>query len=264
MEVTVVNPIKTLPISITGEACALQCDHCKAHFLKSMTLLEDIEKKIPLDTYKSLLISGGFNRRGSLPLKNLEAIERFKKRGLKLNFHLGLISQKEIAQIKNLPDMVSFDLILDDFVIKNVFHLKKDKEAFKETYSLIKNYIPISPHLLLGANYGKIEKEYDAIDFLSKEKPEKLIFIVLTPIKETPFEKISSPKLEEIEALWKYTKKTLPETNFYLGCVRPTGNYRYELDSLALNMGFKAIVNPHPNLSMSKKYKTFDECCALL
>lgn len=55
--------------------------------------------------------------------------------------------------------MVSYDLMLDDFVIKNIFHLKdKNSNDFKEEYFMIKEYFPISPHILMGANYGKIEK----------------------------------------------------------------------------------------------------------
>jgi len=101
---------------------------------------------------------------------------------------------------------------------------------------------------LIGANYGKIQKEYEAIEFLEKIKPKKLIFIIITPLENTTFRDINLPSLKEIEELWKFTKRKLPQTNLYLGCVRPKGEYRYNVDSLALELSFKAIVNPHSDV----------------
>lgn len=263
-----VTPISTLPLSITGDYCALQCDHCKAHFLKNMVPLYLFENKVKKDdNYKSILISGGYNKEGVLPISeaHLAQFKRFKTMGYKLNFHLGLVSEEDIKKLNGIPEIVSFDLMLDDFVIREVFHLKsKNKENFKESFLLLNEYFPVSPHILIGANYGKISKEYEEIEFLEKVNPKKLIFIVITPLKNTPFEKIDLPSIKEIEELWKFTKKKLPNTDLYLGCVRPKGNYRYELDSLAYEFEFKAIVNPHHEVIKNSDNKTFDQCCALL
>lgn len=263
-----VKPIRTIPLSITGEWCALQCDHCKAHFLKNMTNIDNLSKRLELNFFKSILVSGGYNKEGYLPFSDssINLMKKLKESGYKLNFHIGLIDEKIIKNLISLPDMVSYDLMLDDFVIKNIFHLKDKSSAdFKEKYYLIKEYFPISPHILIGANYGKIEKEYEEIDFLSKDVPEKIIFIVITPIQNTPFQEISLPSIKEIEELWNYAKKKLPNTKFYLGCVRPNGNYRYELDSLAIDLKFHAIVNPHSEAIKSQNnIKIFEECCALL
>lgn len=266
----VVKPIKTLPISITGNYCALQCEHCKAHFLHSMTPLSLIEKKLYKNRYyKSFLISGGYNNEGVLPLTESSILElkKLKETGYKLNFHLGLVQEKDLKKLKGIPDMISFDLIFDDYVIKEVFHLKnKTHKNFEESYLLLRDNLKTktSPHILIGARYGKIEREYEAIDFLEKYKPEKLIFIIITPLEETSFKSITLPSLREIEALWIYSKNKLPKTKFYLGCVRPKGKYRYEVDSLAVDLGFEAIVNPHSHISLSQSPKIFEECCALL
>ncbi|ACK42793.1 MULTISPECIES: radical SAM protein [Dictyoglomus] len=263
-----VTPISTLPISITGDYCALQCDHCKAHFLKNMTPLYLSENKLKKDNnYKSILISGGYNKEGVLPITDvhLTYLKRFKSMGYKLNFHLGLINEEDAKKLNGIPDMVSFDLIFDNFVIKEVFHLKsKNKENFKESFLLLNEHFPVSPHILIGANYGKISKEYEEIEFLEKINPKKLIFIVITPLKNTPFEKIDLPPIKEIEDLWKFAKKKLPNTDLYLGCVRPKGDYRYELDSLALEFEFKAIVNPYHDVMKNLDDNKFDQCCALL
>jgi len=264
-----VTPINTLPVSVTGDYCALQCEHCKGHFLKNMTPLQFLESKLQKNNnYKSILISGGYNSEGVLPLTDakLAQIKKLKSLGYELNFHLGLVTFEDIKKLKNIPDMVSFDLMLDDFVIKEIFHLKnKNSENFKESFLILNENFPVSPHILIGANYGKIQKEYEAIKFLEKIKPKKLIFIIITPLENTTFRDISLPSLKEIEELWKFTKRKLPQTNLYLGCVRPKGEYRYNVDSLALELGFKAIVNPHSDvIKTSNNTQIFEECCALL
>lgn len=264
----IVKPIKTLPVSITGEYCSLQCDHCKGHFLKNMTPINSVDKKVYKNNYyRSILISGGFTTEGILPLSVsiISEIKKLKNLGLSLNFHLGLIKDEELKKIDSLPDMVSFDLIMDNYVIKEIFHLKnKNSENFIESYTLLKNHFKVSPHILIGANYGQIEKEYEAIEFLQKHKPEKLIFIIITPLENTPFKDIMLPPIKEVEKLWIYAKQKLPNTKFYLGCVRPKGKYRYEIDSLAKDMNFDAIVNPHSEAISQDSLEIFEECCALL
>lgn len=265
---TIVKPIRTLPVSITGNYCSLQCNHCRGHFLQTMTPISLIDKKLYNNRhYRSLLISGGFNNEGVLPLNEsiISEIKNLKNLGYKLNFHLGLIKEEELKKIDYLPDMVSFDLIMDDKVIKEVFHLRnKNSENFKESYILSINHFKVSPHILIGANYGRIEKEYETIDFLHKNKPEKLIFIIITPLENTPFKNILPPPVKEVENLWIYAKQKLPNTKFYLGCVRPKGKYRYDIDSLAKDLKFDAIVNPHPESISQESLNIFEECCALL
>lgn len=264
----IVKPIKTLTVSVTGEYCALQCDHCKGHFLKNMTPINLVDKKLKNhNQYRSILISGGFTTEGILPLSEstISEIKVLKNLGYRLNFHLGLITEDGLNKISDLPDMISFDLIMDNYVIKEIFHLKdKNNENFKESYILLKNHFKVSPHILIGANYGQIEKEYEAIEFLQKHKPEKLIFIIITPLENVPFKNIIPPPINEVEKLWLYAKQKLANTKFYLGCVRPKGKYRYEIDSLAKDLNFDTIVNPHSEVISQDSLEIFEECCALL
>lgn len=269
MGLIIVKPQKTLPLSITGNVCILQCDHCKGHFLDSMIPLSKIEKKIQNNFYKSILVSGGFDLNGKLSNIPKNLLINLKRKGFKLNYHLGLIGEEDIKTIMEIVDEISFDLILDEEVIKNILHLNKTSEDFKNTFKLLKRHFSVTPHIILGLNWGKIEREYEAIEFLSKFEPLKIIFIIFTPVKNTPMEHISPPRIDMLKELFAFTKKKIPMTNLYLGCVRPSGNYREKIDFLAYEMGFKAIVNPHPKvLDYFKKNniieKYFDECCALL
>ena len=54
-------PIKTLPISLTGESCFLNCLHCSGSYLKEMKTRETGFEILKNNDYSSVLISGGFN-----------------------------------------------------------------------------------------------------------------------------------------------------------------------------------------------------------
>ncbi len=64
------NPKAFLPISITGNACALDCDHCDAKILDPMIPLNQKQglfemcKGMAINGTKSVLISGGSKKMG--------------------------------------------------------------------------------------------------------------------------------------------------------------------------------------------------------
>lgn len=269
MGIIVIKPKKTLPISITGERCNLQCDHCKGHYLKGMVPLSQIERKLRSNNYKSILVSGGFDSNGKLPFIPKNLLRSLKGKGFKLNYHLGLIGEEDINNIMGIVDEISFDIILDEEIIQNIFHLKGTAEEFKNTFRLLKENFSVSPHIVLGLNRGKIEREYEAIEFLSKFNPSKIIFIIFTPIKNTPLEDINPPNIKRIQELFLFAINKIPKANLYLGCVRPSGDYREKIDLLAFEIGFRGIVNPSPKvLAYLKGHNLiegyFEECCAFL
>src|SRR5579859_7175875 len=63
-----------LPISVTGTACSLQCDHCQTKVLEGMvTLSKDTDlfetaRRLHAGGTEGVLVSGGSNRTGGVPL----------------------------------------------------------------------------------------------------------------------------------------------------------------------------------------------------
>ena len=65
-----------------------------------------------------------------------------------------------------------------------------------------------------------------------------------------------------------YARCTLPDTWIALGCMRPHGRYRQQLDELAVRAGVNAIVNPTRAAERAAEAAGLsitlgDECCAL-
>ena len=74
--------------------------------------------------------------------------------------------------------------------------------------------------------------------------------------------------MEKVADLLCEARIKLPKTIINLGCMRPRGSYRQELDQIALNCGVNKIVLPSRSaknkaLEMNLKVKESKECCVL-
>ncbi|WP_243444947.1 radical SAM protein [Romboutsia maritimum] len=262
-------PNQTLAISTTGNSCSLNCAHCNGHYLNNMVHINDYESKIKSKTITSFLISGGCQHEGDVPINNhIETIKKLKKQGYSLNAHLGLMDKESIKSICKYIDIVSFDIVLDEETIKEVYKMDKKKEDYIETYEFIKQQVEIAPHICIGLKGGKIKGEYEIINYLKKDPPKKITFIVLIPTKNTEYENVTPPELEKVADIICEARINLPKTEINLGCMRPRGMYRSELDKIAILCGINKIVLPsrgakNKALEMNLNIVEGKECCVL-
>ncbi|MEM1588337.1 MAG: radical SAM protein [Candidatus Bathyarchaeia archaeon] len=239
---------------MTGVSCSLKCKHCGGKILKTMipalTPEKLIEVCMEIEKHKGLgcLISGGCLPNGEVPLKNFfKAIQEVKsKTKLKIVVHTGLINEETAFKLKDAKvDAALIDVIGSDETINEIYHLNATIKDFEKSLNAIKKAgIPLIPHVLIGLHYGKIKGEYNAINILSRYNPSALIMIVFFPIKGTKMEKEKPPNILEVTKLLVYARKAFPNTPIALGCARPTGSYRIELDSIAIKTGVNAIAFP--------------------
>lgn len=262
------RPQKTESISVTGSFCALKCAHCGGHYLSQMTDLSSLQRTEDIKG-TSCLISGGCDLNGKvqvLPhlkaLKNLKGTHRY-------NFHVGLVSEEEIKAIAPLADVVSFDFLGDAATIKDTLKLHKTVEDYAKCYSLLRTHCQhVAPHICIGLHGGEIRGEYEAVKTLKKIGLEKLIFIVFIPTKGTEYAESQPPKLAEVIAFLSWARQELPTIPLIMGCMRPGGKYRRQLDEAAIECGINGIVQPVS--SAIKKAQELGlimeenkECCAL-
>ena len=262
-------PNETLAISTTENKCSLKCAHCNGHYLDNMVPIEEYEDKIKSRNITSFLLSGGCSFEGDVPInKHLNTLKTLKEKGFKLNAHLGLMETNDIESVCKYIDIVSFDLVFDKSTIEEVYKINKSKEDYIKAYETIKNNTKVAPHICIGLKGGEIKGEYEIIDYLAKDPPKIVTFIVLIPTKNTEYENVEPPNLEKVADLLCEARIKLPKTIINLGCMRPRGNYRQELDQIALNCGVNKIVLPSRSaknkaLEMNLKVKESKECCVL-
>lgn len=260
-------PESTAVVSLTGHSCALDCAHCGGLYLKGMTPIWEFDgTEVP-----SCLISGGCDRSGRVPiLPHLDRIRQIKKdgNGPRLNWHVGLISEEEMEQIAPYVDTVSFDFVGDNESIREVYGLDKTVDDYVETYCMLKRHARVMPHVTIGLRGGEISGEYEALRLMHDMGVEGLSFIVFRPTKGTRYGNRQATPVELVVDVLVHARLLFPDRPLFLGCMRPHGAYRAELDCLAVRAGINKIVQPAAEAirlagELGLQIVRGEECCAL-
>ncbi len=261
-----VYPKNTPPVSITGSGCALDCKHCNKHYIDTMPTLED---KIP-ENAKSLLISGGLDKDGrSYITRRAPELKALKEKGnYKFNSHVGFVTDSEIDELAEIVDYISFDFVSNSDVIKKVYKLDKKVDEYIELYKRLSEKIETYPHITIGLDEGKIHWEYEAIDIINSLGADRLVLNVFIPTANTEFANVQAPNFEELRKVFEYARKVFENKLLIVGCMRPKGKYRLDMDQMAIEVGVDRIVQPTPLARALAKKKDMNityhyECCAM-
>jgi lipoyl synthase len=239
-EITWSWPLDTAVLSLTGSGCALDCAHCGGHYLRGMRPIWDAEP----DGSRSCLISGGCDSSGRVPvLAHLDRVRAWRA-GRRMNWHVGLISADEVEAIAPLLDVVSFDFVGDEGTIREVYGLEHGVEAYVETYRLLRGVARTLPHVTIGLRGGELGHERHAFRLLRELGVDGLVLLVFIPTPGTRYAHRQPPAVGAVAELLAEARLTFPGVPLYLGCMRPKGRYRDELDPLAVRAGVNVLVSP--------------------
>ena len=254
-EFTTQDAIEFVSISVTGTACALSCEHCKTNVLHGMADLRkhdgslfDLCADLASKGTRGVLISGGSDKQGRVPLlPHINAMKRVRNElGLALRIHTGLPDEKTCAALGEIEiDGAMIDIIGHRDTIRDVYHLDSDPEDYENSLAWLEKYkVPTIPHIILGLHFGKMLGEEHALEMIARHTPKVLVLVVLMPLTGTPMVNVTPPSLDEIGAFFQKARKVLPLTPVMLGCARPMGNLKVEIDRLAVNAGLNGIAYP--------------------
>ena len=265
--------IKFPSISLTGNACALNCAHCGRHYLEGMKKPErgellnyclDLDRK----GYLGCLLSGGMDGRLKVPLDFYadEIMEIKRRTSLKLNAHVGFIDGNDLKWLKWV-DVVSLDFVGDNGVIKRVYKINKTVKDYLRILDLLTEAgVRIAPHITIGLDFGKIHWEYKAIDMLVNYPIDVLVLDVLIPTKGTEMENVPKPGVEESLDVVRYARERF-EGEISIGCMRPLGRWRLDFDRGAVLAGVDRLTNPPRRvIEWAKKIRDVEiiyECCVM-
>ncbi|MFX0043226.1 MAG: radical SAM protein [Candidatus Hodarchaeota archaeon] len=275
------NPTNKFPaISITGDKCALHCEHCNEKYLKGMKpILNNLDLELFLMKHYEnggvgALISGGCETDGSVPLiQFLDTIKKVKhKTNLIINTHTGLLHEPTAQKLAEAGvDIVSFDINLDEEILREIYHLDKNLAEYKKAIILLQRYnLNIVPHICIGLYYGKLHKELDSIKFIleSEITPSLIVLIALIPPKNSI--KFQTPMALDIAKIVALIRFLFPHTEISLGCMRPRGSIKEELEKYAIKAGITRIEIPSKQTlkwlkkeNPQVKLKYFSACCAI-
>lgn len=277
-QITFTYPLDTALISLTGTQCELQCAHCAGYYLRHMQPISDAKAfEAKVENAPSVLISGGCDLAGRVPVANcLERIAEIAQ-GRRLNWHVGLIDEPTMQRIAPYVDAVSFDIVGDTTTIREVYGLDKTPQDYADTYAMLCQYARVVPHITVGLLHGQLGHERLALDMLAKCDLDSganpvcgampaLVFIVFIPTPGTRYANCAPPQPGDVALLIAQARRRFPTVPIHLGCMRPRGQYRAQLDPLAVRAGVNVLVSPSrqaremaERLSLKIAYKR--ECC---
>ncbi len=259
-----VRPTRTLAVSLTGAHCSLQCAHCAGRYLHGMTAIEHASAP----DMTSCLISGGCDARGKVPVTSHIAQVAALRPGRMLNWHVGMIDEDEMRSIAAYVDFISFDFPADNETIREVYGLDYTVTDYRRTYEMLRRNAKVVPHLTLGLRCGRFYGEYEALETLEAVGLDALVVLVFIPTRGTRLAHCQPPRLDETVDFLLAARCALPDTPIYLGCMRPGGRYRHDLDPLAVRAGVNKIVNPAPSAvrlatELGFEIEWENECCVI-
>ena len=179
-----------------------------------------------------------------------------------------MISEAETRRLAPYIDVISFDFVSDDETIREVYGLDYAAEDYTRTYQMLRQRFKVVPHLTLGLRAGRFCGEYRALEVLKGLGADALVLLVLIPTAGTRYAGCQPPPLSDVERFVRTARRELPGTPLYLGCMRPGGRYRRELDCMAVRIGVDKLVNPAPSAIRLAEELRLDvrwenECCVV-
>ena len=277
-EWTPTNPKRFLPVSVTGSACALSCDHCQTKVLDGMAgiptgeTLFDVAARIKAGGSEGMLVSGGSTRTGGVPLTpHLKHVPRIREElGMKVIVHSGVVSPRLADQLAEAGvDGVMLDIIGADETIRDVYHLDLTTADFDRSLGVLAaKGLRIIPHIMLGLHYGKFLGEQRALEMVTDHAVSTLILVVLVPLVGTPMAHLPPPPTEDVTAFFAAARAAAPAIPVNLGCARPMGQIKLDLDHAAVDLGLNGIAYPADGIigyaeSRGITARRYEYCCSL-
>ena len=272
-------PSDTFPsISITGNSCSLRCKHCEGKLLESMihvTTCENLEKKAMIlyaRGAKGILLTGGCDQHGSVPIRNIiPAIKKIKeKTDLTIIAHTGFITLEEAKLLKESGlSGIGFDVMGDMDAVKEVYGLSVSEKDYMDSLRAIsESGLSVFPHVCVGIKFGKLSGELHALKMIQSITPTTVIITGLMPVLGTQMEHIK-PQLSDFETVIRKARKMFQETRIVLGCSHSSGKDRARIEKAALICGVSGIATPTLEMiGFARKngyeIKFYGTCCGLI
>ncbi|MGE0032563.1 radical SAM protein [Pseudothermotoga sp.] len=252
IELVYVDPSGTIPISLTGKFCRMNCAHCGGHYLSHMKTLQEMDR-LAKEGHRSFLISGGLEKDFLVPFKrHLNQLRHLKETyELSYNFHVGF-PQSPIQELEGLADVVSFDFFANSEVMEIVYGFSVEPGKILDAVTRTKVFAV--PHITVGILEGHISHEYEALKMLS-ELFNTVVLNVFVPTPGTRFSQALPPDLSQVKELFSYAAENFE--NIILGCMQPRGEYRRSLQQSVKDF-VSVIVKPAFKVDFD-----FKGCCAL-
>jgi uncharacterized radical SAM superfamily protein len=259
-------------VSITGAACTLRCDHCQAKILAPMipattpeALWRVVNERIDAGA-KGMLLTGGSNHRDEVEYGPfLPTVQRIKQRhpGFRIAIHTALVDGGMARAIEAAGvDAAMLDVIGAQDTVSQVYHLRRPVADFERALeALVDTSMKVVPHIVIGLHYGRMLGEWAALEMVARHQPSALVLVVAMPFYAPPHRPFAG-------RFFLDACRALPDLPLLLGCARPAGAAKLEIDAYGVLAGLSGIAHPADGvvelaLRLGREVKVTPACCAI-
>ena len=267
-------------VSVTGGDCKLQCDHCKAAILEPMIparTAEDLWRvvnELIEDGAHGLLLTGGSNHRNEVEYAPYyETIRRIKDSHpeFRIAAHAALMDADAALSMAHAGvDVAMMDVIGAQETITNVYHLRRSVDDFEATLeNLVRTSMRVVPHIVIGLHYGRMLGEWRALEIIQRHLPDAVVLVVVMPFYAPEKKPFLTPDSSEVGRFFQSARQALPDTPLLLGCARPPGESRMEIDTYAVMAGLDGIAHPADGAvelaaRLGRRVRVTPACCSIV
>lgn len=267
-------------VSITGGDCKLQCDHCKANILEPM-----IPARTPEDLWRAvndiiddgaqgMLLTGGSNHRNEVEYAPYyDTIRRIKDAfpQFRIAAHAALVDDDAALSMEQAGiDVAMMDVIGAQETITRVYHLRRSVADFEATLeSLVRTRMKVVPHIVIGLHYGQMLGEWKALEIIQRHLPDAVVLVVVMPFYASEKKPFATPDSAETGHFFRAARAALPATPLLLGCARPPGEARMEIDTYAVMACLDGIAHPADGAvelaaRLGRRVRVTPACCSIV
>ena len=233
---------------------------------------QKVRDLILLQDLQGFLLSGGSNRKNEIAYERFFPVVETLKRDfphLKIAVHTALMDETRAKRMESAGvDTVMMDVIGAQETIRDVYKLDRPVADFEATLAaLCTTNMEVVPHIVIGLHYGEIVGEANALDICARYDINALVLVVIMPHFAKPGMFVT-PDSADVGRIFFEARQRLPNKDVLLGCARPPGMARREIDAYAVMAGLDGIAFPADGMvavaeAIHRPYHQAHACCSI-
>jgi len=126
----------------------------------------------------------------------------------------------------------------------------------------------VVPHIVIGLHYGRLLGEWNALEIVRRHTPSALVLVVIMPFYAPPQRPFAVPDSHEVGRFLMDAREALPDIPLLLGCARPAGRAKQEIDAYAVLAGLNGIAHPAEGMvelaaRLGRELRVTPACCSI-
>jgi len=222
---------------------------------------------------QGMLLTGGSNHRNEVEYDAYYPVVRRIKDAFpafKIAMHTALVDM-DIAQRMEAAgiDAAMMDVIGAQDTIAQVYHLKRSVADFERSLEcLTRTSMKTVPHIVIGLHYGRMLGEWEVLEIVSRHLPSALVRVGVMPFYAPAQRPFATADARAVGRFFMDARKRLPDTPLLLGCARPAGLIKSEIDSYAVMAGLNGIAHPADGVvelavRLGRDVRVTPACCSI-